>query len=266
MAKFDGKHFRGVAGPVIFKTYRGQQLATSKPKFNPQKQTKESKASASLFGKASNLAASFRAELSPLIIKLYDGGMINRLNTETMYCLNQAINKKTQTFHFEENSFQRLNGFEFNNQALLRNNFLVQPQTELSGNILSVKIPEMHLPGDLTYPKGCTTCVVAIEVAMFDLVNGKRSRCPIQFTEIETNHKDKVIEPVQFDFEIERGCLCVIMFALQYTKAAFAGTMLLNTKEFNPTAILKAFIVPGEVDVSKTKKWKEMKFKNTYEE
>jgi hypothetical protein len=100
---------------------------------------------------------------------------------------------------------------------------------------------------------------------MFDLVHGKHSHCPIQSTEIKTEYKEKIIEAKQFDFEIEAGCLCIVAFALQYTKEAFAGKMLLNSKEFNPVAILKAFIATGEVDENKTKKWAKMTFRTKLE-
>jgi len=41
---------------------------------------------------------------------------------------------------------------------------------------------------------------------------------------------------------------------------AFAGNLRINSKSFNPAAILKAFIIPGTVNPDATDGWREMSF------
>jgi|GEM_PF-3568390 len=41
---------------------------------------------------------------------------------------------------------------------------------------------------------------------------------------------------------------------------AFAGNLGINSKSFNPAAILKAFIIPGTVNPDATDGWREMSF------
>ncbi|WP_285057411.1 hypothetical protein [Pedobacter ginsengisoli] len=260
MAKLDGKFLRGMIGPVVNKKYRGIQVITQSPRYDPNKRTEPSKKAAVKFGVASNLAASIRGNFYNVIVQLYDGPMINRLLKEVRIILGQSLDQETDTFNFDSESFSRLNGFEFNEESPVRDNLFVQPATMLIGQNLQVQFPDIHIPRDLKFPKTSNICMLGVAVGMYDLSYGRMILSPVQSVEIINSPDGVVIPAKQFDFEIEPGCLCIVVISLQYLKTTFAGKMLINDKQFSPCGILSATIAGGQVDELKTKHWKKMDF------
>lgn len=260
MARVDGKFITGKIGPIVYKKYRNKQVIQQTPVFTASSHTEPSKLTAKIFGKASTLAMTLRNNLHPIITDFTDGAMINRLNSEVVHVLNQCKNIEKGTFDFHNDSFNRLNGFEFNQHSLVRNIFHVRPELEVIGNQLKINIPEMLLPQEFNFPKEIGECMLSFGLGMFDLTNGQHYFHPIQSKEITYQYKAKTIEPQQFEFEIEPGCLSVIVISLQFLRNTFAGKMFYNSHDFNPTAILRAFISDGEAVKAKTKPWQEMDF------
>lgn len=262
MAKHDGKFLRGMIGPVVNKTYRDQQVITQSPRYNPNNRTEPSKKAALKFGVASNFSCSIRDNFNLMIAGLYDGPMINRLLKEVRIILEQSLDEQTGTFNFEQESFNRLNGFEFNEDSPLRDNLFVQPSTTLTGQNLQVSFPEMHIPRDLKFPKTSGICMMGVALGMYDLSNGRRMMSPVQSVEVKCNPEGILLPAKNFDFETEPGCLCIVVISLQYLKATFAGNMLINSKQFSPCGILKAIMTDGHPDPEKTKHWKKIDFEN----
>ncbi|MFA4868111.1 MAG: hypothetical protein WC623_07930 [Pedobacter sp.] len=261
MARVDGKFITGKIGPTVYKKYRNKQVIQQTPVFTPSSHTEPSKITAKIFGKASTLARILRDNLSTITTEFTDGEMVNRLNSEVIHILNQCKNLEKGIFNFNNDSFDRLNGFEFNHGSLVRNIFHVRPELEVTGNQLKINIPEMRLPQEFNFPKEIDQCMMSFGLGMFDLTNGQHYFNPIQSTEIEYQYQAKVITPQQFKFEIEPGCLCVIVISLQFLRNTFAGKMFYNTIDFNPTAILKAFISDGKAVKTKAINWQKMDFK-----
>jgi hypothetical protein len=123
----------------VNKKYRNTQVITQSPKYNPNKRTEPSKKAAVKFGVASNLACSIRDNFFNVIVQLYDGPMINRLLKEIRIILEQSLDQQTDTFNFDSESFNRLNGFEFNEDSPVRDNLFVQPVTTLAGQNLQIQ-------------------------------------------------------------------------------------------------------------------------------
>jgi hypothetical protein len=263
MAKLDGKFLRGMIGPVVNKKYRNTQVITQSPKYNPNKRTEPSKKAAVKFGVASNLASSIRDNFYNVIVQLYDGPMINRLLKEVRIILEQSLDQQTDAVNFDSESFSRLNGFEFNEDSPVRDNLFVQPVTTLTGQNLQIQFPDMHIPRDLKFPKISNICMLGVAVGMYDLSYGRRTLSPVQSIEIKNSPDGVIIPAKQFDFEIEPGCLCIVVISLQYLKTIFSGNMLINNKQFSPCGILKAVTADGQADELKTKHWKKMQFKTT---
>jgi hypothetical protein len=105
--------------------------------------------------------------------------------------------------------------------------------------------------------------MLGVAVGMYDLSYGRRILSPVQSIEVKNSPDGVIIPAKQFDFEIELGCLCIVVISIQYLKTTFAGNMLINNKQFSPCGILKALITDGQVDELKTKYWKKMQFKTT---
>ncbi|SMC94284.1 hypothetical protein [Pedobacter africanus] len=259
MAIVDGKFIRGTLGPSVLKKHRGKQVITSKSAGG--KQTKATKLAASSFGLASSLAGSIRQNLNPVITELFDGGMVNRFNSDLIYVMGQTYDPKNKVFTFNQDSFNRLAGFEFNMDSPVRDNFFVQPEVTINHTTLSINIPEMQLPNELNFPKDGRKCILGLAVGMHDLKHGKMTLSPIQMTSIDWTFDPLVVPPATFNFEIEPGCLCIPVITLQYIRTTFVGTLVVNTKSFNPVAVLRAFIAAGETEKARTKGWKRMDFK-----
>lgn len=188
--------------------------------------------------------------------------MVYRLNTEVLYRLHQAMNKETGSYHFTAQSFDRLNGFEFNIGSLVKRYFFARPDISIAGTQLRVIVPEMNIPRDLKFPKEARGCKLNICLTMYDLTYGHRFKASIKTIEILYDQAHSVVTaPEQLDFEIEPGCLCIVSISLQYIEKTFSGDVIMNNKTFNPSAIVKALVAAGDVDLERTKNWQEIKFK-----
>jgi uncharacterized protein YbcV (DUF1398 family) len=258
MAKFDGKFLTGVVGPAVFKKYRNMQLVTGKSRLTKLQQTENTHKAATQFGIASTLAEQFRSVTTEIITDFYDGTMIYRFRTDVQKALKQAFDAQSETYHFTTNSFDRLNGFEFNADSPVMDNFFVQPEQTIEGNMLTIKLPEMLVSKDMKFPAKASSCFLNIAVGMYDLTYGNRTMCPIQSIEIPRGSKDNVIPAQELNFEIEPGCLCISMFSFQFIQKTFSGNLIINSKTFNPVAVFRAVIADGTVDQEQTEKWDEM--------
>ncbi|WP_235884560.1 DUF1398 domain-containing protein [Pedobacter hiemivivus] len=255
MAKFDGKFLTGVIGPAVFKKYRNMQLVTGKSRLTKEKQTENTHKAATQFGIASTLAEQFRRDATEIITDFYDGTMVYRFRTDVQKALKQAFDAQSEAYRFTTNSFDRLNGFEFNADSPVMDNFFAQPEQTINGNILTIKLPEMHVSKDMKFPAKATSCLLNIAVGMFDLTYGNRTMCPIQSIEIPNGSKDSVMPAQELNFEIEPGCLCISMFSFQFIQKTFSGNLIINSKSFNPVAVFRAVIADGTVDQEQTKDW-----------
>ena len=193
MAKFDGKFLTGVIGNAVYKKYRNMQLVTAKSRLTKDKQTKNTHKAATQFGISSKLAEQFRSVTREIITDFYDGTMVYRFKTAVQKALRQAFDAQSETYHFTTNSFDRLNGFEFNADSPVMDNFFAQPEQRINGNILTIKIPEMLVSKDMKFPEKATSCLLNIAVGMYDLTYGNRTMCPVQSIEIPNGSKNNVI-------------------------------------------------------------------------
>lgn len=258
MAKFDGKFLTGVVGPVVYKKYRNMQLVTAKSTLTKKKQTENTKKAATQFGISSALAEQFRRDATGIITDFYDGTMVYRFRTDVQKALRQAFDAQSETYHFTSNSFDRLNGFEFNVDSPVMDNFFVQPEQTINGSILTIRFPEMYISKDMKFPGKASFCLLNIAVGMYDLTYGNRTMCPVQSIKIPNDSENNVLPAQELNFEIEPGCLCISMFSFQFIQKTFSGNLIINSKNFNPVAVFRAVIADGVVDQEQTKKWSYM--------
>jgi hypothetical protein len=263
MAKRVGKFLKGLVGGTVLKEYRGKQLLIIKPHFNPDHLTEGTKKAAKTFGSASIVAYWIRTALRAVITKFHDGTMNYRLNTAVLNCLNAAQDQESRSFQFDPESFNGLRGFEFNVGSPLKNNFFAQPVTSISANTLEVAFPQIQVPNDIKFPKGSTYVRLVIGAVMLDLVYGHVNLISLQSMDIQ-NNRAAPAPPRTFEFAVEPGCLCVTAISLQYFETTFAGDFIINSKTFNPAAVLSAGFAEGIVDPKQTKDWSEMDF-STFE-
>jgi len=255
MAIIKGKFITGTAGGNVYKKYRNSQVVTALPHFFPEKMTVPTKNAAATFGKASKLAGWIRACLSNVVTPNYDGTAVYRLNTDVLSCLNRAKNAADQSYDFSPESFESLAGFEFNVHSPMRYQFLVKPIIDTSETKLLVTFPEMNAPEELRFPKNIKNCKILINTIMVDLQHGQIRSCTPASLDVSYAFPSSVIPAHTFEFDIIPGVLCIVGFSLQYFEDTFAGNFYVNSKSFNPSAILYAKMAPGQVDAELTRQF-----------
>lgn len=243
MGKFDGKNFRGLVGPLVLRTGKNG-VTILQTRAHRRKQTKGSKVTAGIFGKASTFSKAIRKDLSVLINGFYDGAMINRLVTANRQILEHCYDKDSKKYTFQEDSFSRLVGEEFNKQSPLTKSLWVVPQVNLSGNQLTLSLPELTIGEHLLFPTGSNFCQIKVVLAFFNLEHGVHKEEVTQFLEISDAQPE--VPAHNFVFEVPDGCLCVAGMRLEYYKLENNIKTVKNNKTFNPAAICAAIITPGE--------------------
>ncbi|WP_256005072.1 hypothetical protein [Pedobacter deserti] len=244
MAQFKGKHLSGLMGNLVAR--RGRDGSTIlQIKASRVKQTKATKASAGVFGKASSLACDIRTQLGYLYGLDNDSGMVNRFNTPVRDVLMHCFDKETQTYSFQEDSFSRLAGFNFNIKSPLENTLWVMPEVTLEGTSLKVSIPELEIGSNLLFPDTTKLCVLRVAVSRIALYEGLTSA--LQTQELIINREQGIVPAQEFTFEVPQGCLCTAAIGLLFYEVSADNVRYsYNCKEFSPAAILGAIIVPGE--------------------
>lgn len=256
MAKLKGKIIKGKVNDMVYREYRGEQIIQSMPTIKKKNRTEGTKKAATVFGKATKLAAEIRVGLDHTSVRFYDGKMIYRLCAEVLHCLNSIKITETQSFNLKEDSFRSLVGFEFNQGSPLKNNLLVSPIIKSNGNTLTLEIPALKVPVDLKFPEDrLDRCTIMIEHAIIDLGNRLTYSPPPKLMDIPYSYQPKVVPGQTFEFELAPGCLCITAISLQYVNSSFAGDVIVNTKSFNPAAIVHAFITEGTADLLNKEEW-----------
>ncbi|SMD18323.1 hypothetical protein, partial [Pedobacter nyackensis] len=198
--------------------------------------------------------------LKNIVTDFYDGTMVYRFKTVVQQTMRQAMYHQTGGYHFTTNTFDKLNGFEFNADSPVNNILFVQPVQTINGNILTINLPEIHVSEDMKFPRKAGSRFLNIAVGMYDLTYGHKTICPVQTIEIPNDSKNDVIPAQELTFEIEPGCLCVSVFSFQFIQKTFSGNQIMNSKGFNPVAVFRAVMVDGVVDKQRTENWQEMTF------
>nr|WP_121269920.1 hypothetical protein [Pedobacter schmidteae] len=245
MARMDGKFIRGVAGDLIFRKIKDKQVIQGKTKKKQINMTAATYNAAYVFGRASTLASHIRIEIDP-IIGFYDGGMIPRFTGECNLIVQQAVTAEQNVYDYTQAHFNRLNGFEFNIESPVKNYLFAQPIVTLTEQTVTIDLPEIKIPKELKFPEKAKYCTVAFSVSLFDLGADQCFSNEIKSFEIEWKPKAFNVPAQQLVFEGSPGCLCIIALGLFYSERTFAGKAVLNNKELNPSAILKADFCPGQ--------------------
>lgn len=242
MAKFDGKQLIGLIGNIVIKKGRGK-TTIAQTKAENVRQTPATVEAGSIFGKASKLGKTIRTDLNVLIQDHYDGTMINRFNTVNRELLSRCYSKDTKSFTFKQDSFERLQSFEFNASSPLARSLWVKPEVTLTGNQLQLNLPEIQISDQLRFPSNANTCEIKIAVAM--LVLNPALHHTNQYRSIQVSKGQGIIPARQFSFEVPDGCLCVVGMSLYFTRKYEQMQTIINDKSFNPAAICGAIITPG---------------------
>lgn len=237
MAIVKGKFIIGVAGAVIYKTYRGQQVITGKAR-GTVKITEATKKSANIFGKSSTFACQIRLGLNTIVTKNHDGTMHFRLTQDVARIVNKALDPENSDFYFGPSDFDALTGFQFNIKSPFKQSLLVPPYITVTDNQLTLHQPEINVPKDLKFPLNATSCNINFVVMEFNLLEGTKKRTLIGTKKIENNKGIYAAE--EWTAPLQEGWFTVIAISLNYVQQTFAGDVILNSKDFCPAMIVQA--------------------------
>jgi len=98
MGLFDGKHFTGTVGQVIFR--KGKQIVCARPLPGRMKQTENTKKASGTFGMASLLTSNIRQGFC----NLHDGDIHSRLMSALNPVLSQCRDLETMKYSFDTGS------------------------------------------------------------------------------------------------------------------------------------------------------------------
>ena len=254
MGKFDGKFFAGPVGPVIFRKSKGKQIVSVKPLPGTVKQTENTKKASGTFGMASLMTSQIREGFSHEISNLHDGSLHSRLMTTLNPILSQCRDLGTMKYDFEANSFNRLQGLNFNIESPLEKKMGVFPEIKLENNKLQVVFPSGKLESKIKFIKGSTYCNLTLSLLLFRLKDGLRSKTSVKETIRVDRMNQEPLGNIAFEYTVPNGCLCVLGIFLKYHNYKY----MLNTNSMSPAAICFSSVLPGDFDGENTEDWYDM--------
>jgi hypothetical protein len=254
MAILDGNFIKGSIERSVFKQHKALQILQSAPGKGGVKQTASTKKAAKLFGGASILGEVIRKMFENVIMDYYDGTMVTRLTAKLRMLLSHHFDKETETYAFTQNSFSRLNGFDFNLNSPVNESLWLVPESNLENNTLTVTVPEMKIPGELKFPENISSCTIDIMVNFYNLENGLQYWMP-EMKHITVDKSQGISDRQELIFTVPDGCLCIAAIGLRYSSIKYGHPMPYNSKDFHPAGICAAQISPGSLDMTTTKKW-----------
>lgn len=255
MAEYDGKFLRGIIGPVVFKKSRGRQQVIAKTEPGTTKQTEATKMASANFGKAGFMSSQIKNAFDEETDIAEDGSLHARLSAVLNQVLMLSRDQETGEYHFVEDSFYGLEGFEFNQARRLTERLPGKLQVKLEDGKLQVTYPNRELPRTLKFVTGSTACELCFSVVLFRLKQGLVSRTVNrQSVMVETEVFD--LNGLSFSFEVPNDCLCLLAVTLQY----YNRKRPISKHNLNVGGIYDARIVPGVYDETREFLWAENDF------
>ena len=243
MGRTKGNVISGKVGHMIGRNVGDEQIWTGLGKV--PNQTEATKKSAALFGINSTLASYIRN--SVCYNSARDRTMISRLTSATYAIVRHCHDKETNSFTFKKNSFNRLDGFEFNLNSPLIDSLWVKPKLTILDKKLIVVLPEINVPKELKFPAKTISCSPLLDVFLYTPAEGYFW---FKSHEIEEISNVKAIIPAQeFIVDIPQGCIALVGLSLFYFSKEYNVKKMINSRDFSPAGISGVIINPGTCDL-----------------
>jgi hypothetical protein len=257
MAVFDGKNLSGVTGPLSFREYKKSQVVQTNPGKGRVKQALTTKKSAATFAVSGNLARSVNKKFSPILNKFQDGAMYNRLNAKLAMIYDSARNRETGKLEFNQDSFEILQGLQFNIESEAVATFRVLPKWSYADNVLKISLRSFKVPEQLKFPVDVFYCKLTFYTLLYDLLNQQTVKVPEEHS-ITITKMDQTVEPQEFIFDVPNGTLAITgMFLEFYNESRGFRTLFIN-KHFFPASICATVLVPGTFNDSRNRLFEKM--------
>jgi len=241
MAIFDGKNLKVSIGNLVFSQHGKKTVVKSKPGVGGVRQTAATKKSASVFGKhISPFAKQIRLAFNAIHQGLYDGTMVNRMNSAISTVIHQHLENEDE-FNFNEKSFQRLEGFDFNIHSPLYQSLLVKPDVFFYENHAEFCLPSFSISKNIRFPKNYTACTLQIQVALINKAQHRTFFYPIDH--ILLHKYSRIFEGIKLSYDFGSGELVLIGIAMQFSESSALIHQCHNGKLFHPSGIVAAWLV-----------------------
>lgn len=228
--------FSGKIGAVVGYQLNGKQVMRALPK--EYTQTRATKRSASLFGKASTLGASIRNPLLDLIPFPSDNKMQTRLSTSILRWLRE--NEKTPPESGSHISF--IENFQFNEAGPgLSDRWKVIPEVDVSvKGKLEIKIPSFVPVFSTAAPQGTSSLILDFAAVSCSLKTGMALGSEIQRMQLDYNNKETVPSTVTLTIPSPKGIILVAALSLKFMVTRKLGLLETEDPKYKPSAILTA--------------------------
>lgn len=257
MAVYIDGYLKGAFGPYVFRKMYNKQVVSRRLAKGEMKQTEATKKMAGVFGKASMLGRQIRETVERSIDKQNDPAMSRRLTTNLRQILSTCRDPETEQYSFEEQSFSKLNGFDYNIKSPLNKSLKQNLVADLKDGVLSIDLPAVQPQDLLLFPDGSSACELTIAISLFRLGDAmKKYGAELQVIKIKKRATDIVQQ--HFEFNVPDGCLCVVSVFLQYYDVVRNLAKVINSKTFSPAGICFALISPDIYENTDDRKWVRM--------
>jgi hypothetical protein len=244
MAIKDGDFMRGVLGNVVLRVLNGKQVIQRRNPKGAVKQSPNSKWCGKTFGMAVSLASKIRITLGPRILPQADSYLTSRLNGAIYSILLKVRDKTTGLYFFEEDSFEKFVGFNFNPDKSVDRWLTIDPSVHLENQKLTVALPELTVPKLLRFADDSEQCTMSVSLSLFNLKEGKMvQRCITQQQTLLRPYAP--FEATQFNFHVPDGCLYIVTLWLEYHAQTNKGTRFTNIPKLYSGYVCEARIAPG---------------------
>jgi hypothetical protein len=245
MATNDGKFFRGVIGKVVFRVVNGKQIAQQRVAAGTIKHSEDTKKSNQTFGMASTLGAQLRRTVSSRITQKVDTTIASRLSGQLFSILSARRDKTTMLYDWQPDSFEALEGFNFNPKQLINKRLDKLPAITLKDETLTVSFPQISMPGILKFPYSSFRCKLSVTVSLFRLADGKM--VPRSASQEKMFEKAISSYPTfKLKYNVPNGCLYIVTLWLDYENMTPNGNKTFNEPRLHSAEVCEARISEGE--------------------
>jgi len=259
MGKFKNGFLTGPVGPVSYRKDGNDQIVQSRPGKGNTNMSEVTMEFASSFSIASAMGSNIRECFQKSINGWYEGKIVNQLNGLLNTIVTQCRDVKTHKLSYDEYSFKKLAGFEFNKTSPLLKQIGFEVQTQLVSGQLKVAVPRIKLPLQLKFPVGANRCELCFSLGIMRLEEGYRLQYPERKSIVVLKNQLEIEETV-FSFNVPEGCLYILSLGLRYTTQRGNIETLFNDKTFNPVGILEAYLAPGTYSGEDGLEWIDMPY------
>ena len=257
MAIFSGKNFKGLLGGLAFRQLDGRTIVQTAPGKGGVRQTVATKERSIEFGIASATNKAIRICFNSLHERLVGKKMPQRLQNIVSTIIRTNSRWERGKGELTGGDVGLLSGFNFNANPPFEKVFLPQIESVVGEDeTLKVIVPSFIPQNALVIPFSASECVLRLQVIAFDFAQEVYKEIGEEEASFPVNGER--VEGLSFTFEAEGLKDTVIMagIALEFYTPARRGSILLNTNDFSPCLLLKAYNL--ENDHPHTSRWYDM--------